>query len=133
MVGCRPRSHVHKKINRLLVYFTITNQDLKPPRLFENHVLCTHHEELQWKARTSSRHPQSLNTHGHIHHVSSSLGAGQHGGHTSAGRVVRVHVDGYVWETVSQSADQKPAALWLQQAGHVLDVEMEGNMSVTPG
>lgn len=58
MVGSRPRSHVHKKINRLLVYFTITNEDLKPPRLFENHVLCTHHEELQCKDRTSSRRPE---------------------------------------------------------------------------
>lgn len=79
------------------------------------------------------RATSSLNTHGHIHHVSSSPGAGQHGGYTGAGRVVRVHVDGNVRETVSQSADQKLAALWLQQAGHVLDVKMEGNMSVTPG
>lgn len=60
------------------------------------------------------------NTHSHIHYVSSSLGTGQHGGYTGSSCVVCVHMDGYIRETVSQSADQKLAGLWLQQAGHIL-------------
>lgn len=64
-------------------------------------------------------------THRYVHHVGAGLGAGQHGGHAGPGRVVRVHVNGHVWETVPQSPDQEPGGLRLQQAGHVLRIQIE--------
>lgn len=64
-----------------------------------------------------------MNTHSHIHHVSSGLCTGQHGGHTSSGSVVGVDVDGHVWETVAEGADQELAGLRLQQAGHILETK----------
>lgn len=60
-------------------------------------------------------------THRHIHNVSSGLRARQHGGHAGAGRVMRVHVNGHVRETVPQSADEQLAGLGLEQAGHILE------------
>lgn len=66
-----------------------------------------------------------INTHSHIHHVSSSLGAGQHGGYPGSSRVVCVHMDGYIGETISQGTNQKLAGLWLQQAGHVLIIQTD--------
>lgn len=59
-------------------------------------------------------------THGHVHYVSSGFSTGQHGSYAGSSRVVCVHVDGHIWETVPQSADQELAGLGLQQAGHVL-------------
>lgn len=66
-----------------------------------------------------------MNTYSHIHNVSPSLCAGQHGGHTGSSSVMCVHVNGYIWETVSQSTNQKLARLWLQQAGHILEIEKD--------
>lgn len=66
-----------------------------------------------------------VQTHRDVHHVSSGLGAGQHGGYAGPSGVVRVHVNGDVWEAVPQSAHQEPGGLRLQQAGHVL-TEAEG-------
>ena len=48
------------------------------------------------------------------------LRALQHGGHTSARRVVGVHVDGHVRELPTQGGDQDAGSLRLQQACHVL-------------
>lgn len=64
-----------------------------------------------------------MNTHSHIHHVSPGLRTGQHGGHTCSGSVVGVNMDGHIWETVPESADQKLAGLGLQQAGHILETK----------
>lgn len=61
-----------------------------------------------------------INTHRHINYISTRFSAGQHGSNTSSSCVVRVHMDGYVWEAVPQSADQKFTGFWLQQAGHIL-------------
>lgn len=66
-----------------------------------------------------------MNTHSHIHYVSSSLSTSQHGGDTGPSCVMCVHMDGYIWEAVSQRADQKLTGLWLQQAGHILEIRRD--------
>ena len=62
----------------------------------------------------------NMNTHCHINYVSSGLSTGQHGSYTGSSCVMGMHMDGHIWETVSQSTDQKLAGFWLQQASHVL-------------
>lgn len=60
---------------------------------------------------------------GSIDSVSTSLGASNHGGHTSTGRVVGVDVDGKIGILLADGADQESGSVGLENTSHILDTQ----------
>lgn len=58
---------------------------------------------------------------GGVNGIGTSLGAGNHGGNTGTGRVVRVDVDGKIGVSLTDGANEESGSMGLENTSHVLD------------